>query len=150
MNVADVIHDLGRVAAEGRHDCVFSDPDMEAAAQAIVKCHRRADRAIAAAMRVQRKAEEETKRLLARAEAPPRAVEALVGILVAADAVARNKVPLPEGLSDALAEAILALPNAAVLDLERRCGRDPAETAARMRAVVGQVLTESRRARGAE
>jgi len=147
IGAAIAAQELRRIAETGRHEGVFGGADMEAAAQAILKIHRRADRVIVAAMRVQRKAEEETKRLLAKGEAPPAVVEALVRILVVADF--RNAAPLPSGLRDALAEAVLALPDAAVLDLDRRCGRDPAETAARVRAIGERAIAEAKRARGA-
>lgn len=64
--------------------------------------------------------------------------EPLVRILVAADRQDES------ALADALADAVLVLPDEAVLDLTRRCGRDPAVVAARMRQVVASALAAHR------
>lgn len=49
---------LLEVARTGKHPGTFGGEAMEAAAQAILECHRRADRAVVNALRVQRRGEE--------------------------------------------------------------------------------------------
>lgn len=52
---------LAEIARTGKHSGTFGGEKMESAAQAILEIHRRADRAIANALRVQRRGEETLK-----------------------------------------------------------------------------------------
>lgn len=52
---------LLEIARTGQHAGTFGGEHMEAAAQAILRCHQKADEAIAGALRIQRKAEEVLK-----------------------------------------------------------------------------------------
>lgn len=62
---ADIAADLlAEIARTGEHPGTFGGEAMEAAAQAILECHRRADRAIRKALRAQRSGEEIAKELM--------------------------------------------------------------------------------------
>lgn len=135
--VGDAADLLRGVAEFGTHSVAFGGEQMERAAQAILAVHRRADAVIARALRVQRKAEEETKRLLASRAESAAVLEALVRILATFGGLPGGEA-LPAPLAAALADGILALPDAAVLDLERRGGLVPGESAARLREVFAR------------